>query len=320
MFENVVVGVDEHQGGRDAIALAKHLAARYATVRLAHIYRPAPAPGSSGLSDRAEHDRWHELLAASRKEADIEARLTCVPSSSAGRGLHQVAEVKRADLLVVGSSRRGLLGRVLLGDDTHAALNGAPCAVAIAPAGYAYKPPRPAPTRSAAAGGIAPAGYAHKPAMMREIGVGYNGSPESEHALEFAARLASEHGAKLSAFEAVSLPTYLFAGGPAPVDLAIEDMVKDARERLAALDGIEPHAAYGHPAEELALYSASLDLLVIGSRGYGPIRRLVHGSTSHQLTRTARCPLLVLTRAARSADAARVSLDERENAGAGTPA
>jgi nucleotide-binding universal stress UspA family protein len=297
MFENVVVGVDEHQGGRDAIALAKHLAARYATVRLAHIYRPAPAPGSSGLSDRAEHDRWHELLAASRKEADIEARLTCVPSSSAGRGLHQVAEVKRADLLVVGSSRRGLLGRVLLGDDTHAALNGAPCAVAIAPAGYA-----------------------HKPAMMREIGVGYNGSPESEHALEFAARLASEHGAKLSAFEAVSLPTYLFAGGPAPVDLAIEDMVKDARERLAALDGIEPHAAYGHPAEELALYSASLDLLVIGSRGYGPIRRLVHGSTSHQLTRTARCPLLVLTRAARSADAARVSLDERENAGAGTPA
>jgi nucleotide-binding universal stress UspA family protein len=266
MFENVVVGVDEHQGGRDAIALAKHLAAKWATVRLAHIYAAAPARGSSGLSDRAEHDRWHGLLAAAREEADIEARLTCVPSSSAGRGLHQVAEVKRADLLVVGSSRRGLLGRVLLGDDTHAALNGAPCAVAIAPAGYAQEP-----------------------VAMREIGVGYNGSPESRHALEFAARLANEHGAKLSAFEAVSLPTYLFAGGPAPVDLAIEDLVKDARERVAALEGVEPHAAYGHPSEELALYSASLDLLVVGSRDYGPLGRTEAPRSSSRGPRAARC-------------------------------
>jgi len=54
--------------------------------------------------------------------------------------------------------------------------------------------------------------------------------------------------------------------------------------------------AYGVPAEELALYSASLDLSVVGSRGYGPIGRLVHGSTSQKLARTARCPLLVLPR------------------------
>jgi Universal stress protein family len=47
------------------------------------------------------------------------------------------------------------------------------------------------------------------------------------------------------------------------------------------------------------MYSASLDLLVVGSRAYGPIGRLMHGSTSRQLARTARCPLLVLTRGAR---------------------
>ncbi|MGP0033171.1 MAG: universal stress protein [Solirubrobacteraceae bacterium] len=47
------------------------------------------------------------------------------------------------------------------------------------------------------------------------------------------------------------------------------------------------------------MYSASLDLLILGSRSYGPLGRLVHGSTSQQLARTARCPLLVLTRAAR---------------------
>ncbi len=78
--------------------------------------------------------------------------------------------------------------------------------------------------------------------------------------------------------------------------------------RVAKLDGVEPHAAYGKPAEELAVYSASIDLLVVGSRSYGPFGRLVHGSTAHELTRTARCPLLVLTRAAREA-AAKVASD-----------
>ena len=154
---------------------------------------------------------------------------------------------------------------------------------------------------------------------MREIGVGYNASPESEQALKLATKLASARDAKLSAFEVIAFPTHLYTGAAAADDTSIEEMVNDARERIAAL-GVEPHAAYGQPAEELALYSASLDLLVIGSRDYGPIGRLVHGSTSQQLARSARCPLVVLTRAAREADATHVSLDERDTTATGTPA
>ena len=178
-----------------------------------------------------------------------------------------------------------------MGDDTHAALNGAPCAVAIAPAGY-----------------VSESG------VMREIGVGYDGSPESEHALELARELGAEFGAKLSAFEVVSLPRYLLRDGSAPLDESIEDFVRDARERIAALGGVEPHAAYGHPPEELAMYSASLDLLIVGSRGYGPIGRMIHGSTSQQLARTARCPLLVLPRAARAIETHEAGEDDRETA------
>ena len=183
-----------------------------------------------------------------------------------------------ADLLVVGSSRRGLMGRVLMGDDARAALNGAPCAIAIAPTGYSGQP-----------------------VAMREIGVGYDGSPESEHAVAIARRIAAECGAKLSAFEAVSFPTYTFVGGPAPIGDTLEQLVDDARARIAALGGVEPHAVYGRPVEELAVHSASLDLLIVGSRSYGPVGRLIHGSTSLQLAGAARCPLLVLTRAAREA-------------------
>jgi hypothetical protein len=53
---------------------------------------------------------------------------------------------------------------------------------------------------------------------------------------------------------------------------------------------------YGLAGEELAAFGDQLDLLVVGSRGYGPVKRLVLGSTSDHLERHARCSLLVLTR------------------------
>jgi len=77
--------------------------------------------------------------------------------------------------------------------------------------------------------------------------------------------------------------------GAEPIDRAIDELVDDARGRIAA-PGVEACAVYGNPVQELALYSASLDLLIVGSRDYGPIGRLVHGSTSHQLARSNRCP------------------------------
>jgi nucleotide-binding universal stress UspA family protein len=283
MFKQIVVGVDKHEGSRDAIALAKNLLAPDGQLTLAHVF-PGDAHAYRGANtgyEAADHERVRELLEGVREEAGVRANLRWRGGThSVGRGLHELCEAVGADLLVTGSSRHGLLGRVLVGDDTRAALNGAPCAIATAPAGYAGES-----------------------VGMREIGVGYDGSPESERALELARQLAAELGAKLSAFQAVSLPTVAFAGGPFPFDGTVDALVEDARGRIAILDGVEPHAAYGRPAEELAVYSASLDLLVVGSRGYGPIGHLIHGSTSQELARNARCPLLVLPRSARVSDA-----------------
>ena len=45
---------------------------------------------------------------------------------------------------------------------------------------------------------------------------------------------------------------------------------------------------------ELLAFGDEVDLLIVGSRGHGPLRRLVLGSTSLQLTREARCPLLIV--------------------------
>lgn len=281
MFRNVLVGVDD-EGGRDALALARMLLGGDGELTLAHVYRDEP-PGPYRWSDGKTADeraRARHLLERAASEIGVQAHVRWYGATSVGRGLHEVAEIIDADLLVVGSSRRGLLGRAALGHDTRAALNGAPCAVAIAPVGYSSEPPP----------------------LMREVGVGYDASPESEHALEVARAIAAELGSRLSACEAVSIPAYMYLGAPRRLEAtSIARVVEMTRERIAALEGVEPHAVYGDPVEVLTLYSASLDLLVVGSRGYGPLGRLVHGSTAQHLAGTARCPLLILPRAAQKA-------------------
>jgi nucleotide-binding universal stress UspA family protein len=289
MFATVIVGVDGLEGGRDAIRLARTLVDPHGVVTFAHVYGGSVLHGgrrSHPDPDGADRDAAIALLQAARDQNGTDARLRCAAATTVGSGLHELAESGGADLLVVGSTARGRLGRVLLGDDTSAALDGSPCAVAIAPAGHARQ----------------------TPSFMREIGVAYNGSPESEHALTVARRLAERHAARVSAFEALS-PAALQSAATGAAG-AVETVVADALERLTALGGIEPHAAYGRPSEELALYSASLDLLVVGSRALGPVGRLVHGSTSHALARSARCPLLVVTRPGRAAAPSVVGLDE----------
>ena len=134
MFDNVVVGIDGRFGGRDALALARQLADEGADLVLAHVYSEMPVP-LRGLSPAlaAERERSEQTLEAARAEVGIDVRLCSVGSPSVGRGLHEFAERVGADLMVVGSSSRGLAGRVLLSDHARASLNGAPCAIAVAP-------------------------------------------------------------------------------------------------------------------------------------------------------------------------------------------
>jgi nucleotide-binding universal stress UspA family protein len=67
---------------------------------------------------------------------------------------------------------------------------------------------------------------------------------------------------------------------------------------MKALADVEGRAVYGLAGEELAAFGDQVDILVAGSRGYGPVKRLVLGSTSDYLQRHARCSLLVLPRSA----------------------
>ncbi len=96
----------------------------------------------------------------------------------------------------------------MLGDDTRAALNGAPCAVAIAARGYA-----------------------EHPTPIAKVGVGYNDSPESKDALQVAREVAEPTRASVHALEVVSIPTYAYTGMiPPALGEGIESMIREAND------------------------------------------------------------------------------------------
>ena len=298
MFRRVLVGVDGCHGGRDAIALGRELAAPDAVITLAHIYGPDLAIGGAGsLAVTAGRSDAEVLLERERDWASLEAQLVVYHEHRVGRGLHVLAERLRADLLVVGSTRHGLTGRVLMADDTRAALSGAPCAIALAPRGYR-----------------------HPPQHLETLGVGYDGSPESNLALATALDVAAQHRATIWALQVVSLED-VREETPVPADWSegTSHVVRHAIERLRDLgDDVEGDAVPGEPREELVRFGENLDLLVVGSRGYGPLGRLFHGGVSDYLARHAACPLLVVPRGSISpgtADRARRN-EERAMSGA----
>jgi nucleotide-binding universal stress UspA family protein len=200
-----------------------------------------------------------KLLQEERRAAGIEAELTTVLAVSPGRGLHEEAERAGVDLLVVGSCGHGAFGRAM----------------------------------------IAAHGFAEHPASLARVGVAYNETPESDAALALAKELAAANGATVHALEVVSIPSIAYAGLIAPaIGETIDALLQEAEGRMHELPGVEGGAVYGIAGEELAAFGHQLDLLVVGSRGYGPVRRLVLGSTSDYLERHARCSLLVLPRVA----------------------
>jgi nucleotide-binding universal stress UspA family protein len=278
MFNNAIVGVDGSPFGHDAVALASRLLAGDGRLTLVHVHQGSLHPlhvVSPGLLDE-EKKASEKLLLGERERAGVEAHLVSAVGTSPAGTLHEQAEQLGADLLVVGSSHHGPFGRVMLGDNARRALNGAPCAVAVAARGYAE--------------GAAP---------LARVGVGYNDSPESRAALDAARAIARASGASVRALEVISIPTYAYSGMMAPsVGEEIDAVLQEANERMQALDGVQGRAAYGLTGEELAAFGDQLDLLVVGSRSYGPFKRLVLGSTSDYLERHARCSLLVLPRSA----------------------
>jgi nucleotide-binding universal stress UspA family protein len=272
-ISRILVGVEGDREGRDAVALGVTLARVFgAKLVLAGIYKTALGPASYGyeLASRKETEQRLERVAAGLPD-DVRHETRTAVAMSVVQGLHELAEHTGAGLLVIGPTRHNRLVRVLSGDLTTALFQAAPCAVAIAPEGAAESLPDDAP---------------------RTIGVAYVPTLEGTDALATGAELARRAGGRLR---------ILHAG---PADAVEEALLEGARLAVAdagdagfavetvLLDGLEP-------AELLRTAAEDLDLLVMGSRGYGPALRTLLGSVTAAVVHTCPCPVLVVPRGAR---------------------
>ncbi|HEU4977004.1 MAG TPA: universal stress protein [Baekduia sp.] len=280
MFTNVIAAVDGFDGGRDAVALAAALTSGRLTLVGVHPEDPHRTRASLEGFWRAQHDDLLRALEIERDRSAPGADVVIVGDTSPARALHRVAEEREADLLVLGSAHHGAAGRITAGDVGRAVLHGAPCPVAIAPKRL-------------------------RRAELATVAVAVDGSPESRAALEVAARLVHERGAELRVLVAWEEPSALIAVGTATAMelVAIEEEHRDAaeellRQTLTALPEAGGEVLRGHPGPAIAAACEGADLLVVGSRGWGPARRLALGSTSDFLVHHAPCAVLVVPRPA----------------------
>lgn len=272
MLKRIVVGVDGRQGGGDALALATVLQrVTGGEIVAVHVYTydRTVALADAEAVETVLQENLLTTLEDELRAADASARPIVQRDPAPARALHAVAEREDADLIVVGSCHRAGVDRVLAGDDAAQALHGTPCAVAVAPRGYAER--------------------RHELSL---IGVGYDTSHESHRAFDLACRLAQSAGAHVRATTVVRP-----AGGRTALH-ALERAIGDAGDRIT------PEIMVGKASEMLASSSGDLDLLVVGARAYGPVRRVILGSTSTHLFREASCPVLVLPRGAGAPDGA----------------
>ena len=282
MFRRILTGCNGRDRGLGAVSFAYAVAAAEGarlTIAGVHLNPPVPFESYGTVHEELERD-----LKKVRDQRAPGARVRVTSGFSPAHALTSLADAERVDLIVVGSRHRGRLRRILETDHAMQVLHGSPRAVAVAP------DPLPEVVK------------------LRTIGVGIDDAPESETALEMALELARGTGARLIlravVDDAASGP---FALGSAQTDPAALTGERAARVRhaqdlidraLGACHDVDADGTVdiGHPAGNLTLLSESLDLLVLGSRRWGTVRRVALGSTSERVIRNAACPVLVPAR------------------------
>jgi nucleotide-binding universal stress UspA family protein len=285
---SIIVGFDGSDGAFDAVALGRTLADLtgddlvVVAVSVAEMSLQAELAGmnlEAGLRRDAEQVLERGAKPLEGSDASVGQALV---ASSPGLGLHALSERESAELIVVGASHRRHPAGVL-GSTAIRLLHGAPCSVAVA-RGWS----RATDTR------------------LGRIGVGFDGGDEAKLALSSAAELARRSRAKLHALAVFAKPasahpmfavtTHGYGEIVAAMRRELERELDDAVSSLAGEVAVQAEVVDGDPTGVLAERSRTLDLLFVGSRGYGPVRAVLAGSVSTRVAAESACSVIVVPR------------------------
>jgi nucleotide-binding universal stress UspA family protein len=286
MLPKVLIGYDGSPQGDDALwfgrSLSEVLDARpIVTTVIAHTRHGQ----EESEFDEAVTKFCGPLFDKARERIDaVEVTAKPMVNDSPAAGIYELTDWEKPTAVVIGSTRHGKSGRVQVGTLGGSLLSGVRCSVAVAPRGYADR-------RSG----------------LGRIGVAVDGSSQSWRALSAAAYLAERANAPLAILSVMGPPHYVLGGLLSPLgpeeyreykEKEWESVHEEASGRVPDGVAAEPLLLHGEPAEALAEAASDLDLLLLGSRGYGPVKGTLLGSVSARVMAAAPCPVMVVPRGA----------------------
>jgi nucleotide-binding universal stress UspA family protein len=287
MTRPVLAGADGTGSGLDAVAFGARLATAISSPLVVACVCPDEAlvAGAEGGTEEPQQQATSILEAARDVVGDLPADFRTVVSTSPARGLAELAEEEGVEAVVVGSTHRGPVGRVMSGSTAERLLHGTGCPVAVAPRGYRR----------------------HRSKPIEAIGAAFTDTPEGHEAVRVAADLAGAAHLSLTVYSVVTLHSnWLRPVAVQPDATVVPEEIRRAYseplDRVVAdlSDGVRAtgELLFGEVVDELSMAAErDVDLLVCGSRGYGPVRRVLLGTVSSALVRQASVPTLVVPRA-----------------------
>jgi nucleotide-binding universal stress UspA family protein len=190
---------------------------------------------------------------------------------------------RRADLIVLGARGLGAISAFLVGSVSLGVARQAPCAVLVCKGA-----PRPVQT----------------------VTVALDGSPDSAAAFRFFSALALPGGLTARLLGVVQPLGRYPSSAPDLISPALmsalmqyEDGLRQelqapldeaARMLTGRVGSIVKLTPAGLPANEIVQDAADSDLVVVGARGLGPLKRVLLGSVSENVLAHASCPVLVV--------------------------
>jgi len=237
-----------------------------------------------------------EKLRLDLDRRDIDAEIRVFDDGTPAQGLEKAMRELEPELVVVGATRRSAAGSMLVGTTAERVLHASRSPVAVVPQGYE------APDEG-----------------VRLVGVAFAPTPEGRDALHAAAALARS---RRVALRAITVLDPRHAGEQSPGLMARQHHDASPGEDEHAREQLDAKAAFQQavtetasdldveldvlaqdPAAALVAAARQVDLLVMGSRAYGPKRAVVLGSVSRQVMEQATCPVLIIPRGTSEATA-----------------